>query len=153
MKISDYLDRIAEELERLTREGRTKKVETLVPELKDPETRKALAEVILAQFKRWDLHEVNQAMLLGLAEMTELRQGEPLPDDSMVLERVGHLLAIDRALSKLYPSQPNSRDRWISTPQPHLGARAPLELMLVGGIQAIKEVRAMVESDVEASRL
>lgn len=153
MKISDYLDRIAEELESLARESGAKKVETLVPELREPEARQALAEVILAQFERWDLHEINQSVLLGLAEITELRQGKPLPDDPIVLERVGHLLAIDRALSKLFPYQPNSRDRWISSPQPRLGGRAPLELMLVGGLQAIKEVRAMVESDVEASRL
>ena len=153
MKISDYLDKIAEELEFLTRERKAKKVATLVPELRDPEARQALAEVILALFKRWELHEFNQALLLGLAEMTKLRQGEPLPDDVAVLARVGHLLAIDRALLKLYPYQPDMRDRWISSPQPRLGGRAPLELMLVGGLRAIKAVRALVESDVEATDL
>ena len=153
MKISDYLGRIAEGLERVTREAKGKKIETLVPELKDPETRKALAEVIIAQFERWKLHEVNQAMLLGLSEVTELRQGKPLPDDQAVLEHVGHLLAIDRALLKLYPYQPERRARWISSPQPRLGGRTPLEAMLGGGIQGIKEVRAAVESAAEAPRL
>ena len=149
MKISDYLDRIGEELERLALEGRAEDVETLVPEFRSPEARQALAEVILAMFERWDVHELNQAMLLGIADVTKLKQGKPLSDDAAVLERVGHLLAIDRALLRRYPSQPHYRDRWVSSAQPQLGGRAPLELMLVGGLQAIKQVRAVIESEVE----
>jgi len=79
MKISDYLERFDRELARLSREAKGKKLETGVPELTDPETRKALVEVILAQFERWQLHPVNQAALLGLKEMGALREGQPLP--------------------------------------------------------------------------
>ena len=153
MKISDYLGSIAEKLERLSRERETGKLETFVPELRDPEARQALAEVVLAQFERWGVHELNQAVLLGVAQMTELKRGEPLPEDPAVLERVGHLLAIDRALLKRYPHQPHRRNRWLILPQPHLAGKAPLELMLVGGLQGIKEIRAILESDVKALRL
>ena len=73
--------------------------------------------------------------------------------EHLFLEHVGHLLAIDRALLKRYPHQPHRRNRWLILPQPHLAGKAPLELMLVGGLQGIKEIRAILESDVKALRL
>lgn len=153
MKLSDYLEKIASALERLTQDSKDKKVETLVPALRDLESRKALMEAILAQFERWGVHRYNQPVLLGMDEMSVLRQGNPLPDDVAVLERVGHLLAIDRALLKLYPDSPITRDRWISSPQPQLGGKSALELMLLGGLQAIKDVRVMLESELSALQL
>lgn len=153
MKISDYLDRFADELERLDQVGRAKRVKTLLPELNDPETRQALAEVILVQFERWGVSEFNYALLLGLPETSELKQGDTIPDVVVVLERVGHLLAIDRALLKRYPNQADYGEDWLASPEPRLGNRKPLEFMLVGGLQAIKEVQAIVESDVKALHL
>ena len=148
MKIADYLQKIADTLEHASREAKGAKIKTRVSELKESETRKALAEVVLALFERWELHELNQATLLGLVDVKSLKQGEPLPEDSAVLERVGHLMAIDRALMKRYPYQPKKRDRWISQPEPRLGDKTPLNFMLAGGIPAIREVRAVVESGI-----
>ncbi|MEW5756073.1 MAG: antitoxin Xre/MbcA/ParS toxin-binding domain-containing protein [Pseudomonadota bacterium] len=153
MKLSDYLDKIASALERVTRDSKAKRVETFVPELREIETRKVLAELILAVFERWGVHRFNQPVLLGLDEISALRDGKPLPDDVAVLERAGHLLAIDRALLKLYPDSPVTRERWISTPHPQLGHKSALELMLIGGLQAIKDVRAMLEEEIAAQRL
>jgi hypothetical protein len=142
----DYLDRIAVGLERMARRGKATQRTTLLPEIHGPEARHALAEVLVAQFDRWDVHAVNQAALLALPDKTALQPGEPLPDDAVVMERAGHLLAIDRALLKRYPYQPERRDHWITHPNAKLDGKTPLELMLEGGVPAIREVRVLAES-------
>jgi hypothetical protein len=142
----DYLDRIAEGLERMARRGKAMHSKTLLPELKSPETRHAVAEVLIAQFERWDVHALNRASLLGLTGTMVLDPDHPLPEDPAVLERAGHLLAIDRALLKRYPYQPERRDHWITHPNAKLDGKTPLELMLEGGVPAIREVRVLAES-------
>ena len=66
--------------------------ETLVTELRTPEARTALADALLALFKQWRIHEINQFELLGMQEVKKLQQGVPLPDDVNVLERAGKAL-------------------------------------------------------------
>ena len=120
--------------------------ETLVTELTSPEARKALAEAILALFHQWNLHLLNQAELLGLNNMSALNRGEPLPENPQVLERVGHLLAIERALTKHFPFDLNRRDSWIETANPKLENELPLKIMLVEGVEGMKKVRELAES-------
>ena len=120
--------------------------ETLLPQLKSIEGRKALAEVLIDIFKQWDLHELNQAELLGLKSMTRLKQGEPLPDNEAILERAGHLLAIERALTKLYASQENKRKNWITLANVKFDNATPLKIILEEGIDGIKKIREFVES-------
>ena len=126
--------------------------ETLIPELNEPEALKALTEVITALLNRWGLHEVNQAALLNVTDMSRFKLGEPLPKDQAVLERTGYLLAIDRALKTLHPYTPRSRDRWISTPQAKFDGRSPLQVMLAEGIEGIKEIRRNVEFEAKLKR-
>ena len=150
-KLSDYLNEIAEQLERLAHESRGREVKTLLPELHSEEAHQALAEVVLALLEQWHVHELNQAVLLGVADVNGLRNGEPLPDEYAVLERVGHLLAINRLLSKRFLGQPGRIERWLALPQSQLGDKAPLELMLVGGLEGVRQVRALLEAAREAS--
>lgn len=119
---------------------------TLLPQLKSIEGRKALAEVLIDIFKQWGLHELNQAKLLGFKSMARLKQGEPLPDNEAILERAGHLLAIERALTKLYPSQENKRKNWITIANIKFDNATPLKIMLEEGIEGIKKIREFVES-------
>jgi hypothetical protein len=127
---------------------------TLVPELTDPESRKALAEAVTAVLRRWGLTPTDQSTLLGLKQPRELEPEEALPEDPALMERVGHLLAIERALRRLYPYQERQRDRWITTPEPRLARKAPLEAMLARGIEGIRTVRELLESRVrEEGRL
>jgi hypothetical protein len=76
---------------------------TLLPELHSLDTRQALTESVLAVLDDWGIHPAKQAELLGVRDISPLREGQPLPDDPDVLERVGQLLGIERALKRLYP--------------------------------------------------
>ena len=118
---------------------------TWLPEVKDEESRLALAVAILALFASWQLHEVNQAALLGVKDVSSLRAGEPLPLDDEVLERAGHLLAIGRALHKAFPKQLDQRTHWISSSNDDLFGATPLQYMLAGDADTIRKIRALAE--------
>ena len=118
---------------------------TWLPEVKDEKTRLALAAAIMALFASWQLHEVNQAELLGMQDISGLRTGEPLPQDDEVLERTGHLLAIGRALRNAFPEQLDQRTHWISSPNNHLFGATPLQYMLAGDVDTIRKIRALAE--------
>ena len=118
---------------------------TWLPEVKDTETRRALTVAVLALFASWQLHEVNQAELLGMRDISGLRTGEPLPADAEVLERAGHLLAIGRSLRKAYPNQLSKRTHWISSPHEKLFGATPLQYMLAGDVETIRQIRAVAE--------
>jgi len=122
--------------------------ETLIPQITDPDARKAIYEALVALFDRWHVHVLNQVQLLGLADAVSLLEKKELPHDPVVLERVGHLLAIDRALLKLHPYSETFRDRWIDRPEPAFDGKSPLEVMLANGSDGIMKVRELVESQV-----
>lgn len=118
--------------------------DTLLPQLEDPEAREAVAEALMALFARWDLHEVNQAQLLGLSSVYELKR-KMVEASSDTMERAGYLLAVDRALLKQFPAQPGKRDRWIFTRNAKLGGLTPLAVMLEQGVPGIILVKELVE--------
>ncbi len=118
---------------------------TLLPEVELPETRAALCEAVLALLDEWDLHEVNQAELLGLPSLDKLRRTGTLPKNEEVLERAGHLLALGRALRLAFPYKPTARRQWVVTPHRILNGAMPLQIMLEGGCEAIEEVRHLAE--------
>ena len=118
---------------------------TWLPEIKDAESRRALAVAVLALFASWQLHEVNQAALLGMRDISGLRSGEPLPEDPAVMERAGHLLAIGRALRRAFPNQLSQRTHWISSSHEKLFGATPLQYMLAGDMETIRQIRALAE--------
>lgn len=122
--------------------------ETLLPSLKGKQARKALAEAVIVIFDRWQLTEADQATLLGLtdpAEVFRYREGMPLPDDPDLLERVGHLLAIYRALQRIYGREPVLCDRWMLAKDLLLGQRSPLEVVRLEGLEGLKAIRRSLE--------
>lgn len=120
--------------------------ETLLPQLQDAESRKAVIEVVLALLTRWGINEVNQAELLGVAKLSDLQVSELPPDDTSVFQRIGHLLAIERELSQLYPYQPKKHDRWVIEPQEKLDGQTPLAIMLDQSIEGMKHIRHILKS-------
>lgn len=120
--------------------------DTLLPELKDPDARKAVIEAVLALFARWDVPEMYQASLLGMEIVSKLNRLELPQADSAVFERIGHLLAIERALVIRYPYQYQTRDEWVNCAQQELGYRVPLFIMVNQGLEGIKKVRQVLES-------
>jgi hypothetical protein len=119
--------------------------QTFLPQLNSIENRKLIAEILVELFKQWELHELNQAELLGLKSMAKLKHGNPLPDTGHILERAGHLLAIHRALIKLYPTQENKRNQWITRANLEFNHTTPLKIMLEEELDGIKKVREFVE--------
>lgn len=119
--------------------------DTLLPYLKDRESLTAVAEALIALFERWGVHEINQAELLGLSNGAMLEKGQPLPEDKTVLQRAGHLLAIDRELGKLYPYRVTLRDSWVLQKDAAFNNKSALEVMLVEGLEGILKVRAVLE--------
>jgi hypothetical protein len=118
---------------------------TLLPQLQEPEARTAVAEALTALFERWQLHEVNQAQLLGLTSVLQLKQ-KIIQADSQTMERAGHLLGLDRALNKRYSMDPERGDRWIFTPNDYLNGFTPLSIMLENGLLGIASIRTVAES-------
>lgn len=115
--------------------------ETWLHLLQDIEARQVVIEAVRALFKRWQLHPVNQAELLGLADMSDLAHTKLSEDESFVFERIGHLLAIDRALLKRYPYQATTRDRWVWQAQRKLHGQTPMAFMLHEGMAGIMHIR------------
>ncbi len=118
---------------------------TLLPEVHNPDTRQALAEAVLGVLGGWGVHPAKQAELLGLADTAPLSQGQPLPDEPGVLERAGHLLAIERALKRRHPDDPAARQAWLMLPAAALDGQPPLRVML-DGMDGIKRVRSLLEA-------
>jgi len=118
---------------------------TLLPELQEPEARAAVAEALMGLFERWQLHEVNQAQLLGLTSVLDLKR-KIIDANTETMERAGHLLAIDRALRQRFMAQPERRDRWIFTANDFLTGLTPISIMLEDGLKGIMSIRGMAES-------
>jgi len=118
--------------------------ETYLSGMHTEEGRRAIAEALLAMFRKWELEKSDQAKLLGMDELESLWQGAALPNETSVLERAGLLLAIDRALQKQFAEQPLMQERWVSFPNIWLKGRKPLEIMLKG-MEGIREVHDLFE--------
>lgn len=120
--------------------------ETLLTQLQDPEARRAVIEVVLTLFEHWQLHEINQAELLGVSNISDLQQDILPSDNSNVFQRIGHLLAIDRALVKYFSYRLKTRNTWILQPHDKLDSEMPLTIMLEQGLEGIKRVSHILES-------
>jgi len=118
--------------------------DSLLPGLHSLEGRKAIAEVIVELFGRWRQSPEQQASLLGLEDISPYYAGEPLPDETPVLERAGQLLAIERALRTYFPDNPALRDEWVILPNPLLGGVSPLEV-LRDDPDGARKIRALLE--------
>ena len=112
----------------------------------DHDQRALLTHQVLRVLHAWDLDHGDQLTLLGMPEGTRpralkrFRDGEPLPSDPKVMQRVERLLQIDQALGSLFPHNPVLGDLWITTQSPRFEHRAPLELMLGQGLPAMRAI-------------
>lgn len=80
------------------------------------ESRRDLAQLILKLFSLWSLAETDRLELLGLQTSLDLErftQGEDLLTDDL-LERIGWLLSIHKALRALYPKNAEICYGWIN---------------------------------------
>lgn len=114
------------------------------------EQRAAMTHAVLVVLSRWRLERADQLTLLGLPEGTRPRllkrfqEGEPLPSDPAVTQRVECLLQIDQALVSLFPQNPVLADLWVTTPSPQYANCAPVATMLEEGLPAMQALLAQL---------
>jgi hypothetical protein len=115
------------------------------PDLFSDSSRSSLAKVITNLFQRWGLSTADQLELLGLSPKSrsllgKYSKGEPLPATRDVMDRVGWLLAIHKALRLLYPQNEDIRYSWVNRRNTAFGNIPPLAVMKEQGIIGIAKV-------------
>ena len=105
-------------------------------------SRADLARLIMRLFDRWQLDTAAQLNLLGLsptsrAMLGRYRRSTAYPATRDVLDRIGWLLAIHKALRLLYPYNEALRYDWVKRRHEAFGHRAPLEVMMEDGLIGI----------------
>ncbi len=120
-------------------------------DLRTPESRKALGKMVTRLFALWELNAADQLNLLGLshtshAMLTKYRKGTAIPNSRDMLDRVGWLLSIHKALRLLFPYNREFRSRWISKRNRLLDNMRPLDLMKEKGLIGIATVSRHLDS-------
>jgi len=98
----------------------------------------------------WSIPQELQAALLGLEPgkrkrfLNRYRLGMPLPEEGGSYERIDLLLRIDNTLNKLFPHSRLSANLWVTTRNPRYGGFTPLDTMLQGGLDGIKQVESIL---------
>ncbi len=102
--------------------------------------------------RAWSLEVDERLALLGLADAAELHAMWTISLDEVpteVIERVAILLDIFKAINTLLP-EPSRADAWIRVPNraPMFGERSALKLMIDGGLEGLREVRAYLQAQI-----
>jgi len=114
-------------------------------DLSSPESRKALGKMVTRLFDLWALNATDQLNLLGLSDnsramLTKYRKETAILNSRDMLDRVGWLLSIHKALRLLFPYNREFRNQWVSKRNRLLGDMRPLDLMKEKGIIGIATV-------------
>ena len=114
-------------------------------DLASEDSRSALSKMVIKLFHLWNLSTADQLELLGLspksrAMLAKYGKGEALPGNRDILDRVGWLLAIHKALRLLYPQNEDIRYSWISRGNTAFNNLTPLTVMKEQGIIGIAKV-------------
>ncbi len=120
-------------------------------DLNSPESRKALAKMVTRLFDLWGLPASDQLSLLGLSAtsrsmLTKYRKGSAIPNSRDMLERVGWLLSIHKALRLLFPYNREFRQQWVAKRNQMMGNLRPVDLMKEKGIIGIATVARHLDS-------
>ncbi|MDD5364358.1 MAG: DUF2384 domain-containing protein [Gallionellaceae bacterium] len=94
--------------------------------------RAAETQALLRLFEAWQLNREEQLALLDVdaRALDGYLDGRPLADDSVLLSRVAHLLAINKMLRLRYGERPDFLQEWLRLPNVKLAGRRPLDLMM-----------------------
>lgn len=121
-----------------------------VPELGDAAVRRLLGSGGMKVFrnimKAWGAAEAEERRLLGLAPETRLDELDPerLTEEQMV--RISYVIGIYNALQVYWKGE--LADRWVGLPnrEPMFGDQAPLAYMAQGGLEAMRNVRRVLDA-------
>lgn len=120
------------------------------PDLGDEAVRRRLGPTGLTGFRNivevWGATGEEARQLLGLAAGTSLDDLDPerMSEEQMV--RISHLIGIYKALHTYLADE--VADRWVglANRDPRFGGRRPLACMAEGGVDALREVRGMLDA-------
>ena len=118
----------------------------------DVEERKNLAAMITRLFSLWELSPAEQASLLGLSQNTRstifgYRNGKhPVAKNRDLMERIGHFLAIHKALRTLLPKNKELTYQWPNTKNKFFNNHTPIEVILDEGFEGLLQVRYYLEN-------
>ena len=112
--------------------------------------RVVLARAVTKLFELWQLGTADQLMLLGLNESNRIAlqryaKGEALAANRDLLERVGHLLGIHKALKLLYPHNPEIVGGWMSSPNTAFDGVPPVDMARRFGFAGLLMVRGTLD--------
>ncbi len=118
----------------------------------DAETRREFTTLIVRLFELWQLTPDQKALLLGLSPKTRstvlnYKNGiHPIANNRDLIDRVGHLLAIHKALKILLPENKELAYQWPTTKNKFFENRTPVEVITDEGFQGLLKVRAYIEN-------
>ena len=98
---------------------------------------------------QWQLEDDESRELLGSVSSSTYYEMKRNPSKTLGVDRitrVSYLIGIHKALHVLYGDP--LADRWVKMPNTNLlfSAHSPLELMMQGGIVAMQQVKALLDS-------
>jgi len=114
-------------------------------DLEIADNRKKLIMLAMRLFKLWNLDDVSQLNLLGLnlsnqSLLIKYRKGDQALSTRDVLDRIGWLLSIHKALRLLYPKNKKLRYSWINLRHQVLNNLTPLEVMKEQGLIGLAKI-------------
>ena len=122
-------------------------------DLRSREERARLSPSALKGFlnivQRWQLKNDESRELLGSVSSSTYYEMKKNPSKTLGVDRitrVSYLIGIHKALHVLYGDP--LADRWVKMPNTNMlfSAHSPLELMMQGGIVAMQQVKALLDS-------
>ena len=122
-------------------------------DLRSNEERTRLSPLALKGFfnivQRWQLKNDESRELLGSVSSSTCYEMKRNPSKTLGVDRitrVSYLISIHKALHVLYGDP--LADRWVKMPNTNMlfSAHSPLEVMMQGGIVAMQQVKALLDS-------
>jgi hypothetical protein len=121
-------------------------------DINSPESRKALAKMMIKLFDHWEIEAEDRLELLGLdaddpSILDQFRSGkEPLPETGDTMVRVSWLLTVHKMLDLLYQYNEDIRYSWVNRRNNAFDSQTPLYVMRVQGLAGIKRIAAYLGS-------
>ena len=114
-------------------------------DLSKQSSRKKLATLTTRLFDKWNLSSTEQLGLLGLSPtsrkmLIDYRKGNAIPNSRDMLDRIGWLLSIHKALRLLYPKNEDIRYSWVKRRNQLLDNQRPIDIMQEQGIIGIAKI-------------
>lgn len=118
----------------------------------DVEVRKEFTMLIMRLFDLWRLTPDQKALLLGHSPKTRstilnYKNGShPIANNRDLIDRIGHLLAIHKALRILLPENKDLAYQWPTTKNKFFENKTPVEVISDEGFEGLLKVRAYIEN-------